>query len=107
MILFDLEALSAKSAADVAKAVIDPNWKRIDIIPCDKAIMDFSILSKRFSVGSFALLGIGLSKIDDTMIEFDSLEVARRFYFSDDYQAAKAVRDACSQADLMLIEGAE
>ena len=41
------------------------------------------------------------------MIEFDSLEVARRFYFSDDYQAAKAVRDACSQADLMLIEGAE
>ena len=41
------------------------------------------------------------------MIEFDSLEVARRFYFSDNYQAAKAVRDACSQADLMLIEGAE
>ncbi|MGY8790827.1 MAG: DUF1330 domain-containing protein, partial [Pseudomonadales bacterium] len=41
------------------------------------------------------------------MIEFDSLEVARRFYLSDDYQAAKAVRDACSQADLMLIEGAE
>jgi uncharacterized protein (DUF1330 family) len=41
------------------------------------------------------------------MIEFDSLEVSRRFYFSDDYQAAKAVRDACSQADLMLIEGAE
>jgi uncharacterized protein (DUF1330 family) len=41
------------------------------------------------------------------MIEFDSLEIARRFYLSDDYQAAKAVRDACSQADLMLIEGAE
>ena len=41
------------------------------------------------------------------MIEFDSLEVARRFYLSDNYQAAKAVRDACSQADLMLIEGAE
>ena len=41
------------------------------------------------------------------MIEFDSLEVARRFYLSDDYQAAKAVRHACSLADLMLIEGAE
>ena len=66
MILCDLEALSAKSAADVAKAVIDPNWKRIDIIPCDKARRDCSILSKRSSVGSFALLGIGLSKVDDT-----------------------------------------
>ena len=28
------------------------------------------------------------------MIEFDSLEVARRFSLSDDYQAAKGVLDA-------------
>ena len=39
------------------------------------------------------------------MIEFESLSTARKFYFSDEYQAAKAVRDACSEADLMLIEG--
>ena len=39
------------------------------------------------------------------MIEFDSLEAARRFYLSDDYQAAKAVRDQCSDTDLMLVEG--
>ena len=41
------------------------------------------------------------------MIEFDSLEVAKKFYLSDEYQAAKMIRDACSEADLMLIEGAE
>ena len=41
------------------------------------------------------------------MIEFDSLNAARQFYLSDDYQAAKAIRDACSEADLMLIEGTE
>ena len=70
MILCCLEALSAKSAADVAKAVIDPNWKRIDIIPCDKARRDCSILSKRSSVGSFALLEIGLSKVDDTFCNY-------------------------------------
>ena len=39
------------------------------------------------------------------MIEFDSLSAARKFYLSDEYQAAKAIRDACSETDLMLIEG--
>ena len=39
------------------------------------------------------------------MIEFDSKEIAENFYFSEDYQAAKAVRDECSEADLMIIEG--
>lgn len=41
------------------------------------------------------------------MIEFDSIDAARTFYLSDEYQAAKAVRDACSETDLMIIEGAE
>lgn len=41
------------------------------------------------------------------MIEFDSKARAEEFYFSDDYQAAKAVRDACSETDLMIIEGLE
>ena len=39
------------------------------------------------------------------MIEFESLSAARKFYFSDDYQAAKVIRDACSESDLMLVEG--
>ena len=39
------------------------------------------------------------------MIEFDSLDAARKFYLSEEYQAAKAIRDMCSEADLMLIEG--
>ena len=41
------------------------------------------------------------------MIEFESVDTARTFYLSDEYQAAKAVRDACSETDLMIIEGAE
>ena len=41
------------------------------------------------------------------IIEFASKEVAESFYFSDEYQAAKAVRDACAETDLMIIEGAE
>ena len=41
------------------------------------------------------------------MIEFESKEIAETFYFSDEYQAAKAVRDACAETDLMIIEGAD
>ena len=41
------------------------------------------------------------------MIEFESKEIAEEFYFSKDYQAAKAVRDACAETDLMIIEGAD
>ena len=41
------------------------------------------------------------------MIEFENIETARKFYFSEEYQAAKAIRDECSETDLMLIEGIE
>ena len=41
------------------------------------------------------------------MIEFESIDSARTFYLSDEYQAAKAVRDACAETDLMIIEGTD
>ena len=41
------------------------------------------------------------------MIEFESKQAAETFYFSAEYQAAKAVRETCSDTDLMIIEGAE
>ena len=39
------------------------------------------------------------------MIEFESKEVANTFYHSEEYQAAKAVREDCSETYLMIIEG--
>ena len=39
------------------------------------------------------------------MIEFESKEAASTFYHSEEYQAAKAVREDCSDTDLMIIEG--
>ena len=39
------------------------------------------------------------------MIEFESKEAAHIFYHSEEYQAAKAVREDCSDTDLMIIEG--
>ena len=39
------------------------------------------------------------------MIEFESKEAANTFYYSEEYQTAKAVRDECSDTDFMIIEG--
>ena len=36
---------------------------------------------------------------------FESKEAANTFYYSEEYQAAKAVREACSDTDLMIMEG--
>ena len=40
-----------------------------------------------------------------TLIEFESKEAAEKFYFSDEYQAAKSIRDKGVDTDLMIIEG--
>ena len=39
------------------------------------------------------------------LIEFESKEAANTFYYSEEYQAAKAVRETCSDTDFMIIEG--
>ena len=39
------------------------------------------------------------------MIEFESKEAANTFYHSQEYQVAKAVKEACSETDFMTIEG--
>ena len=39
------------------------------------------------------------------MIEFESKDAANIFYYSEEYQAAKAVREECSDTDLMIAEG--
>ena len=41
------------------------------------------------------------------MIEFESKGIAEAFYFSEEYQAAKELRDQCSDTDLMIVEGAD
>ena len=44
-------------------------------------------------------LGIAL------IIEFESIDIARKFYESEKYQAAKAVRELAADTDLILVEG--
>jgi uncharacterized protein (DUF1330 family) len=39
------------------------------------------------------------------VVEFDSVEAARRFYESDAYTEARAVRERISDTDLIIVEG--
>ena len=41
------------------------------------------------------------------IIEFETKEAAITFYHSEEYQAAKAIREECSDTDLMIAEGVE
>jgi uncharacterized protein (DUF1330 family) len=40
------------------------------------------------------------------VMEFDDIETARRWYASDAYQAAIAIRQGASETDIIIVEGA-
>ena len=40
-----------------------------------------------------------------TMIEFEDMATARRFYNSTGYTEARALRETCADTDLLLVEG--
>lgn len=41
------------------------------------------------------------------MIEFESMEQARRWYYSEEYTAARAIRLRTAESQLFLVEGVE
>ena len=49
----------------------------------------------------------GEARPRNVVIEFDSVEQARRYYHSPEYRAAKAKRDGACEAEFVLVEGAE
>ncbi|WP_279482776.1 DUF1330 domain-containing protein [Aureimonas sp. SK2] len=49
----------------------------------------------------------GSSRTRNVVIEFPSMEEAVACYESPEYQAAKAIREAVSEADIVIVEGHE
>ena len=47
----------------------------------------------------------GEARPRNVIIEFDSYDAARRYYYSDEYQAAIELRTSISTAQLVLVEG--
>jgi uncharacterized protein (DUF1330 family) len=48
----------------------------------------------------------GEARPRNVVIEFDSVEQARTYYHSPEYQAAKAKREGACEAEFVLVEGA-
>ena len=47
----------------------------------------------------------GVARARNVVIEFDSFEAARAYYFSQEYQKAKAVREGAAVVEFVLVEG--
>jgi len=47
----------------------------------------------------------GVARARNVVVEFDSFEAARAFYFSQEYQAAKALREGAAVVEFVLVEG--
>jgi uncharacterized protein (DUF1330 family) len=57
--------------------------------------------------GGAAEVKSGTARARHVIIEFESFAVAKACYESAEYQAAAKVRDTCSTADLVIVEGVE
>lgn len=66
----------------------------------------FAAYGARFLIrgGSFDTVE-GTSRSRNVVIEFPSYQAARDCYHCDEYQAAKALRDPVSVADIVIVEG--
>lgn len=47
----------------------------------------------------------GKARGRNVVIEFDSVETAKACYNSPEYQAAKAIRLECAEAEMVIVEG--
>ena len=47
----------------------------------------------------------GAARARNVVLEFEDYETARRYYHSQQYQAAKALRAGAAQIEMVLVEG--
>jgi uncharacterized protein (DUF1330 family) len=47
----------------------------------------------------------GPARKRNVVLEFDSYEAARAYYYSAEYQAAKALREGAAEMEMVLVEG--
>ena len=48
----------------------------------------------------------GTARARNVVLEFDSYDAARRYFHSEQYQAARALREGAAQIEMVLVEGA-
>ena len=47
----------------------------------------------------------GKARARNVVLEFESYDAARRYFYSEQYQAARALRDGAADIEMVLVEG--
>ena len=47
----------------------------------------------------------GKARARNVVLEFDSFDAARRYFYSEQYQAARALRQGAAEMEMVLVEG--
>jgi uncharacterized protein (DUF1330 family) len=47
----------------------------------------------------------GKARARNVVLEFESYDVARRYFYSEQYQAARALREGAADIEMVLVEG--
>jgi uncharacterized protein (DUF1330 family) len=47
----------------------------------------------------------GKARARNVVLEFDSYDAARRYFYSEQYQAARAQREGAAEIEMVLVEG--
>jgi uncharacterized protein (DUF1330 family) len=69
-----------------------------------KAIADHGGKALARGGRSEALEGKGRAR--NVVLEFESYDAARRYFYSEQYQAARALREGAAEIEMVLVEGA-
>jgi len=48
----------------------------------------------------------GKARARNVVLEFESYDAARRYFYSEQYQAARALREGAAEIEMVLVEGA-
>ena len=48
----------------------------------------------------------GKARARNVVLEFESYDAARRYFYSEQYQAARTLREGAAEIEMVLVEGA-
>ena len=85
---------------DVSNPDAYQNYVKANAVPFAKYGARFLVRGGAYRVAE------GEARARNVVIEFDSVEQARTYYHSPEYQAAKAKREGACVAEFVLVEGA-
>ncbi|RFB79926.1 DUF1330 domain-containing protein [Methylovirgula sp. 4M-Z18] len=94
----------AKGYIVVRVSVLDPEAYKVYAAAATAAIAQYG--GKALARGGRCEILEGEGRMRNVVLEFDSYDQARTYYYSPEYQAAIKHRIGIAVADMMLVEGA-